>query len=175
VRGTYRVGEVVERFSCGAGPAGWRYTSTTDVGDTLDLTVDDDGRVRRLVAVLDGWEVRAGSVGDQVLWVRGDQEHRARADGLTGSSPAYEVALARGLRLEVGAARDLVLVEITEPVGAARTVRQRWARERGPEPDVDRWVVSDLDTGQRWVLHVSGEVLVSREGRAAAWLSELLP
>lgn len=173
MRGSYRVGEVAERFSCGAGPAGWRYTSTTELGDSLDLTVDDDGRVRRLVAVLDGWEVRGGAVGEELLWVRGETEHRAAAAGFTGSSPAYEVAVARWLGLDVGASSRVALVELTEPVGAARTVQQSWTRTAGPEPDVDRYEVADLATGERWVLHLAGEVLVSREGRSPAVLVEL--
>lgn len=185
MRGSYRVGDVTERFSCGAGPLGWRYTATTDLGDTLDLTVDTDGRVRRMLAVLDGWQVRGGAVGDEVVWTRGGaegenehvegagEEHVASAAGFTGASPAFDLATARLLHLEVGQSARVTLVELTEPVGAARTVHHGWARTAGPEPDVDRYEVADLDTGERWVLHLSGEVLVSREGARPAHLLEL--
>ncbi|MGB8651269.1 MAG: hypothetical protein WCD35_11470 [Mycobacteriales bacterium] len=176
MRGRYRVGTVRERFSCGAGPEGWRYTCTNDLRDTLDLTVDDDGRVRRLVAVFDGWTVRGGAVGGEVLWTRGDDgvEHRADAVGFTGTSPAFDVATARLLGLEVGQSRRLALVELTEPVGAARTVQRSWTRVPGPAPDVDRYDVADLATGEGWVVHLSGEVLVSREGARPAVLEELV-
>jgi hypothetical protein len=173
VRGSYRIGEVVERFSCGAGPAGWRYVSSRDDGDTLDLTVDDDGRVRRLLADLDGWPVKGGSAGDELLWVRGEQEHAATAAGFTGGSPAFDLAVARLLHLEVGETVKVTLVELTEPVGAARTVVHGWARTEGPEPGVDRYEVADLSTGERWVLHLAPEVLVSREGARTAVLTEL--
>jgi hypothetical protein len=173
VKGTYRVGDGTERFACGAGPAGWRYTATTDLGDTLDLTVDDDGRVRRMLAVLDGWEVRGGTVGGEVLWVRGEQEHASVGAGFTGRSPGFALATARLLGLAVGESRRVQLVELTEPVGAARTVTHAWARTQGPEPDVDRYEVADLDSGERWVLHLSSELLVSREGRDPAHLVEV--
>lgn len=173
MRGSYRVGEVIEDFSCGAGPLGWRYTSRTDLGDSLDLTVDDDGRVRRIVAVLDGWEIRGGAVGEEVLWVRGEDEHVAAAAGFTGLSPALDLAVARLLALEVGQTAQVTLVELTEPVGAARTVTHGWARTAGPEPGVDRYEVADLATAERWVLHLAAEVLVSREGVRPAVLVDL--
>ena len=173
MRGSYRVGTGVEHFSCGAGPEGWRYTSHTDLGDSLDLTLDTDGRVRRLLTVFDGWEIRGGSVGDQVLWVRGEEEHSAVAAGFTGTSPAFDLAVARALRLEVGQTAQVALVELTEPVGAARTVAHGWARTQGPEEGVDRYEVADLATAQRWVLHLAPDVLVSREGDRPAVLAEL--
>ena len=173
LRGSYRVGDLTERFSCGAGPLGWRYTSTTDLGDTLDLTVDEDGRVRRVQAQFDGWDVRGGTTGPEVLWVRGEDEHRAIAAGFTGVSPAFDLATARLLNLGVGESAKVTLVALTDPVGAARTVHHGWARTAGPEPEVDRYEVADLDTGSRWVLHVSAQVLVSREGERPAHLVAL--
>ncbi len=171
MRGRYQVGERVERFSCGGG----RYTSTDEFGDTLDLTVDDQGRVRRLLAAFDGWEVRGGSVGEELYWVRGEDEHTAKAAGFTGSSPGFDLAMVRMLGLAVGESKRVTLVELAQPIGAARTVTHGWARTEGPEPGVDRYEVADLDTAERWVLHVAGEVLVSREGRFPAHLRELAP
>ena len=173
MKGSYRIGSVAERFSCGAGPAGWRYVGTRAGGDTVDLTVDMAGRTVRLLAQHDGWELRGGSVGEEVLWVRGEDEHRAAAAGFTGSSPAYDLATARMLGLQVGQTRRVTLVEVSEPVAAARTVEHGWARTEGPEPDVDRYEVADLQTGERWVLHLSGEILVSREGARTAALADL--
>jgi hypothetical protein len=173
VKGSYQVGDRVERFSCGAGPAGWRYAAVRDDGDTVELVLDEAGRLVRLTAEHDGWLVRGGVLGEEVLWVRGADEHRARAVGFTGTSPSYDVAVARALGLGVGDSRRVTLVELTEPVGAARTVEHGWARTAGPEDGVDRYEVADLQTGERWVLHLAGEVLVSREGRHPAHLLTL--
>jgi hypothetical protein len=172
VRGRYRVGDAVEEFSCGAGPQGWRYVGSRD-GDSLDLTLDEVGRCVRLLASFDGWDVRGGSVGEEVLWTRGEDEHIAVAAGFTSSSPAFDLATARLLGLEVGESRQLALVELTDPVGAALTVTHAWLRTESLEPDVSRFEVADLATGDRWVLHLSGGVLVSREGSRSAHLVSL--
>ena len=164
MKGTYRVGNVEEAFTT---DGGWYLGQRAD-GDRVELF--DDGR---LVALHDGWEVRGGRVGPDLVWVRGDDEHQATASGFTGTSPAYDVATARLLSLAVGERRQLKLVEIAEPVAAARTVTHAWARTEGPEPDVARYEVADLDTGERWVLHLSDGVLVSREGARPAHLVSL--
>jgi hypothetical protein len=164
VKGRYRVGDVVEAFTVDEE----RYLGLREDGDTVELTAD------RLVALHDGWEVRGGRVGDELLWVRGETEHRATALAFTGSSPAYDVQVARLLGLEVGASSRVRLVELTEPVGAARTVEQSWTRGSDPEPEVQRYDVADLATGERWAVHLSGLVLVSREGARTAWLDTLL-
>lgn len=163
MKGTYRIGDLVERFTVDEG----NYTGVRDDGDRIEMGHD------RVVAWHDGWEVRGGRVGPELVWVRGSQEHRAVAVGFTGSSPSYDVALARVLRLEVGQEKRVRLVEISEPVGAARTVEQQWTRTAAPEPEVDRYDVADLHTGERWVVHLSGEVLVSRDGARTAWLESL--
>lgn len=173
MKGRYRVGEAVEEFSCGAGPAGWRYVGKRD-GDSFDLTLDGSGRCVRLLASFDGWDVRGGSVGPELLWTRGAEEHVAVAAGFTGTSPAFDLATARLLGLEVGESRQLVLVELTDPVGAALTVTHGWMRTASPEPDVTRYEVADLATGDRWVLHLTTEALVSREGARPAHLRELV-
>ena len=164
MKGRYRVGDVVETFSCDDE----RYVGLREDGDSVELTGD------RVVALHDGWEVRGGRVGEELLWVRGSEEHRATALAFTGTSPAYDVQVAWLLAMEVGAARRVRLVELTEPVGAARTVEQSWTRGPGPEPEVERYDVADLATGERWVVHLSGLVLVSREGARTAWLDTLL-
>ena len=174
MKGSYAVGGDVERFSCGSGPAGWRYLGTRSAGDNVDLTVDTSGRVLRLLVEQDGWALRGGSAGQELLWVRGDDEHRAVAAGFAGTSPAFDLAVARMLALSVGSSRRVTLVEVCEPVAATRTVLHAWARTPCEEPGVDRYEVADLDTADRWVLHLSGEVLVSREGGADLAAAHLL-
>lgn len=173
MRGRYQVDGLVEDFSCGSGPAGWRCTATRDDGDRLDLTVDRSGRTVRILADFDGWTIRGGSAGEQVFWTRDETEQVATAAGFTGSSPVYDVAVARLLGLAVGESTRVTLVELTEPVGAARTVEHAWARTASPESEVDRYEVADLATAERWVVHLAGEVLVAREGSRPAHLTQL--
>lgn len=160
MRGSYQLADRVEVFTLVEG----RYVTQ---GLLLDLTSG------RFEAEYDGWVLRGGVVGGEALWVRGEEQHRAQAAGFTAVSPAYDVALATMLRLSVGESRRLALVELAEPVGAARTVRRTWTRTVSPEPDVARYDVDDVDTGERSVLHLAGDVLVSREGPHPAHLLNL--
>ena len=64
-------------------------------------------------------------------------------------------------------------MELTAPVGAARTVTHGWARTADPEDGVMRFEVADLQTAERWVLHVADQVVVSREGARPAVLTSL--
>ena len=172
MRGCHRLPDgALERFSCGAGPLGWRWTSRRDDGNTLELVVEPDGAVRTLLAVHDGWQV-AGSCADGFAsWTRDGRRHTAVADGFTGSSPAYAVAVGRLAVALPG--RDLVLVEVTEPVGAARTVRQRWTPCPGGEPDLLAWQVDDLERGTRRVVHLHAELLVATTGPEPVVLVQL--
>ena len=120
--------------------AGW----TSDQPGRLHLQVDASGVTTRLHAEGGGWVLRGGCVGGAVLWRRGDQEGEAAALGFTGPDPAYDVAVALRLRLAVGERRRVRLVEVTEPVLATRLVDREWSR-----PTADRWVVTDLATGER--------------------------
>jgi hypothetical protein len=120
--------------------AGWRW----DEPGRLHLQVDADGVTSRLHAEGGGWVLRGGCVGGSVLWRRGDVEHEAQALGFTGDAPAYDVAVALRLRLDVGERRRVRLVEVTEPVLATRLVDLEWSR-----PAPGRWVVVDLATGER--------------------------
>lgn len=164
MKGSYRVGDFVESFSSDDE----RYLGLRMDGDRIELFADG-----RLVALHDGWEVRGGVAGAETIWVRGAEEHQATAEGFTGASPGYDLATARVLGLQVGQARQLKLIEIAEPVAAARTVTHAWARTEAAEPDLERYEVADLDTGERWVVHLSGRVLVSREGTRPAQLLSL--
>lgn len=163
----------VERFTCAPGPAGWRYVGERTDPSTgaplgrLDLTLDASGRTVRLLVTAGGWELRGGSLGVEVLWRRGDEERSAPAAGFTGSSPAYAVATARLLRLEVGEQRRVALVAVTDPVLATRAVDEAWALtgvERRGEVDVARYEVADLATGDRRVVHLAGEVVLDADG-----------
>ncbi|WP_431678877.1 hypothetical protein [Kitasatospora sp. KL5] len=180
--GPVLVGE--ERFSCAPGPAGWRYVSKTYAPDgsvlgTTDLTLDSRSRPLRLEVRAGGWQVRGGAV-DGVAWVRADAadpagEHAVeghdRAHGFTGTSPAFLVATARMLRLEVGASVRVRLVALTEPVLAPRTVDQGWQLAGVDTHDTDsgpllveRYVVADLATGEQHTVHLAGDVVLSAPG-----------
>ena len=163
----------VERFSCAPGPAGWRYVGERADPATgaplgrLDLTVDGSGRTVRLHVEAGGWELRGGSLGSEVLWRRGEQEHCAPAAGFTGTSPAYAVATARLLALEVGERRRVGLVAVTEPALATRAVDEGWALtgvEQREGLEVARYEVADLTTGERRVVHRAGDVVVAADG-----------
>lgn len=163
MKGRYRIGALAEAFTCDDE----RYVGRRPDGDQVELAGD------RVVALHDGWEVRGGAAGGELLWVRGGTEHRARAVAFTGTSPAYDVQLARRLALQPGDATRVRLVELTEPVGAARTVEQSWARGPDTAEGAARYDVVDLATGEAWVVHLAGGVLVSREGARTAWLEAL--
>lgn len=120
--------------------AGW----TSSEPGRLHLQVDAAGVTTRLQAEGGGWVLRGGCVGGSVLWRRGELEGEAVALGFTGARAAYDVAVALRLRLAVGERRRVRLVEVTEPVLATRLVDREWAR-----PAADRWVVTDLATGER--------------------------
>lgn len=169
------VPEVVERFRCAPGPAGWRYVGDRTDPATgaplgrIDLTLDAAGRTVRLLVSAGGWELRGGVSGPDVLWRRGADERTERAAGFTGTSPAYAVATARLLALAVGDRRRVRLVAVHEPVLATSTVEQGWTLtgvERHGDLDVARYEVADLSTGERRVVHVTGDVVVAADGCA---------
>ncbi len=130
--------------------AGWTYDGIRTDPATgvplgrLHLQVDASGVTTRLHVEGGGWVLRGGCVGGSALWRRGDAEGEAVAVGFTGTSPAYDVAVALRLRLDVGQRRRVRLVEVTDPVLATRLVDREWSR-----PVSDRWVVHDLSTGER--------------------------
>jgi len=145
--GSYRLADTTEHFSCAPGPAGWRYTS-----DQLDLTVDGAWSVLRLVATSGPWQLRGGD------------EHRQRAQGFTGTSPAYDVVVARSLGLPVGGSARVRLVEVLPPVLATRTVDLQWWRVQAGDNDLplEAYDVDDLATGERRRVHLVGDVAVDR-------------
>ena len=137
----------------------WSFDGETWRSAHLEVEVGPAG-VRRFSGDLDGWAVRGGAVGDRVLWVRDGEEHEAPAAGFTGDDPVWDVAVVRRVALGVGERVQLSLVHLDD-VGAALTVRQGWSRAADPEPDVQRYEVADLDTAERWEVHVSDDVPVS--------------
>ncbi|MFC8452303.1 hypothetical protein [Kitasatospora sp. NPDC057223] len=173
-----------ERFSCAPGPAGWRYVSKTYAPDgstigTVDLTLDSRCRPLRLELRAGGWQVRGGAV-DGVAWVRTDAadpagEHATeghdRAHGFSGRSPAFLIATARMLRLRPGAATRVRLVAFTEPVLGPRTFDQGWSLEGTETHDTDsgqllveRYEVTDLETGEQQLVHLAGDVVLAAPG-----------
>ncbi|MTE19290.1 hypothetical protein F0L17_09160 [Streptomyces sp. TRM43335] len=171
-----------ERFQCATGPTGWRYVSQlTDPSggrtDSTDLTLDDLGRPLRLELRTAQWQVRGAAL-DGVTWVRTDpagehaQEGNALAHAFTGASPAFLVAVARLLRLAPGAPATRVrLVSFTPPALAPRTLDRAWAllesethpTDSGPLV-VDHYRVDDLETGERYSVHLAGDVVLAAPG-----------
>ena len=127
---------------------GATYAATRHVGEQLigriELTV---GEGVRLHVEAGGWVLRGGTVGSDVLWRRtgaaSDEvvEQQAVADGFTGQSPAYALALLP--LLAGGEVRRLRLVAVIEPVLATRLVDEQWTRTPTGVSIVD------LSTGER--------------------------
>lgn len=148
--GTFERDGVVEAF----GWDGTTYACTRSAGGRvvarLTLVV---GEQVRLHAEAGGWVLRAGTVGPDVLWRRGDEEREAVADGLTGPSPAYDLVLAGRLGLTVGGQRRVRLLAVTEPVLATRLVDEQWSR-----PADRMYEAVDLATGERRVVDLDRPV-----------------
>jgi len=171
-----------EDFHCATGPFGWRYFSqlTGPTGEhtgSVDLTLDQLGRPLRLELHAGGWRVRGAAL-DGVTWVRTDstgteaQEGNVAAHSFTGSSPAFLIATSRLLRPGAGGpAQRVRLVALTPPVLAPRTLDQLWtltdteshATDNGPLT-VENYQVSDVDTGERRPIHISGDVVLAAPG-----------
>ena len=167
----------VERFSCAPGVAGWRYVSQTyDPNDAplgrLDLTVDADWRQVRVAVTLGGTTLRAGVVGPDVVWIRGDAgEETATAAGLTGSSPAFTIATARLLSLSLLDRCRVHLLRVTEPAALLLPVDEGWAlvdvtkhEAEDAALEVERYEVADLATAERRVVHLAGDVVLDAPG-----------
>jgi hypothetical protein len=172
-----------ERFSCARGPVGWRYAAEVLAPDgrtaagLVDITVDDAWRQIRVEVRAEAWIVRGGLVGAEVVWVRagasGEEaaESVAVAGGFIGRSPGFLVAVARMLRLALGATSRVRLVALTEPALVARIVETGWAltsveehtTDAGPLP-VERYETADLATGERAVVHLAGDVILAASG-----------
>ena len=155
------------------------------------------GRIWRLlrVEVRDGgWIVRGGVAAGEVMWIRTGQgvqqgpaergqerqgpvrersvrERSVRASSFAGRSPVFSIVTARVLALPEGGTARVRLVELTEPVLAARTIDEAWAfsgteEHRTPTGAliVERYEVADLATGTPRVLHLAGDVLLAAPG-----------
>lgn len=159
-----------ERFASAPGPLGWRYAATREhpvsgapLGG-LDLVLDARGRVLRLQMTAAGWELRGGAVGDaQVLWLRGDVEQAAVAEGFTGTSPAFALAAVRRLRPGSAGVRGR-FAHVGDDALAVVLVDRIW-RSAGPAFEVD-----DLATGERGTVLIEGDVVRSAPGAVLAAL-----
>ncbi|WP_406139425.1 hypothetical protein [Streptomyces sp. NBC_01089] len=171
-----------EHFHCAPGPSGWRYVSQTtapsgDHAGSVDMAIDELGRPIRLELHAASWQIRGAAI-EGVTWVRTDPcgehatEGNAPAHAFTGTSPAFLVATARLLGLTPGSpATRIRLVAFTDPVLAPRTVDQSWAllkseahtTDNGPLM-VDEYQVSALDTGERYAVHIAGDVVLAAPG-----------
>lgn len=175
----------VEVFSCAPGPSGWRYVSQTyDAANVplgrVDVTVDGSWRQVRVQVTAGGWTLRGGLAGPEAVWVRlpadappseGGDEQTAPAVGFTGRSPAFAVASARMLRLDLLDRRRVRLVGVNEPACVALPVDEGWALVDVEEHDTDtgplrveRYEVADLATAERRVVHLAGDVVLEAPG-----------
>jgi hypothetical protein len=171
-RGTYvHDSEVEERFSCAPEGGGWRYTARRSDGGTIELTADGRWRPARLQLTAGEHVLRGGTAGAELLWVTAGREHSARAAGFLGDSPGLLVAVARSLDLTEGESADVRLLLVTEPALAVRTVPQRWTftettwheADEGRLP-VERYEITDLETGEVSECHFAGDVVVAASG-----------
>lgn len=154
----------MERFTCGAGPAGWRYVATREQPGTgaplgrLDVVLSPGGAALRVQVATGGWLLRGGAVGPDLLWRRGDDERSERADGFTGSSPVWLLAAA----LRGGGHADPVrlrLVRLGDEALATSVVEQTWTRLAA-----ERWQVDDLGTGERGTVELAGDRVLRAPG-----------
>ncbi|MFF0724580.1 hypothetical protein [Streptomyces sp. NPDC004134] len=171
-----------EHFHCAPGASGWRYTARTTAPDgtatgSVDLTIDHLGRPVRLELHAAGWQVRGAAL-DGITWVRSDptgeqaREGNARAQGFTGTSPAFLIATTRLLGPPpTQAPQRLRLVALTRPVLAPRTLDQAWRRTGEDTHEADtgplrvvNYQVSDLETGDRGEVHLAGDVVLAAPG-----------
>ena len=170
---------LLERFRCAAGGAGWRYTSQLSTGDgrdagSVDVTLDVHGRQLRVAIVCGGWTVRGGVSGAELRWVRDPaehggaetQEHRERAAGFTGISPALLIATA-ALVPRTGEPFRVRLVALSDVLGARR-LDQQWRltgieshRVDGAALHVSAYERTDLDTAESQPVHIAGDVLIA--------------
>lgn len=178
-RGTYLHldGGRRERFQCAPGPGGWRYVSTAP-GRRVDIAVDSRWRQVRVQITAGDWRLRGGLAGRELLWVRSAPsdpsaavEQSAQAAGFLGESPGFLVAVARSLRLTEGHGVDVPLVRVSTPALAAITVRYRWAladvsvhTDGDASLPVERYDVTDVDTGERHSVHLAGDVVLDAPG-----------
>jgi hypothetical protein len=171
-RGTYvHDSEVEERFSCAPDGGGWRYTAERSDGGTIELVADGRWRPARLQVTAGEAVLRGGTVGAELLWVTAGRERSARAAGFVGDSPGLLVAVARSLGLADKESADVRLLVLTEPALSVRTVPQRWTHtetvwhdaDEGRLP-VERYEITDLETGEISELHLAGDVVVAAPG-----------
>ena len=171
-RGTYvHDSEVEERFSCAPDGGGWRYTAERSDGGTIELFTDGRWRPARLQVTAGEHVLRGGAAGAELLWVTAGREHSARASGFTGASPGLLVAVARSLCLAERESADVRLLTVTAPALAVRTVPQRWTLTGTTwhEADdarlpVERYEITDLETGEIAECHLAGDVVVAASG-----------
>jgi hypothetical protein len=171
-RGTYvHDSEVEERFSCAPDGGGWRYTAERSDGGTIELVADGRWRPARLQVTAGEHVLRGGASGAELLWVTAGRECSARATGFLGDSPGLLVAVARSLGLAEHETVDVRLLLVTEPSLAVRTVPQRWTLTEIAWHDagdgrlpVERYEITDLETGEISEFYLAGDVVVAAPG-----------
>jgi hypothetical protein len=171
-RGTYvHESEVEERFSCAPDGGGWRYSARRSDGGSIELVADGRWRPARLQLSAGEHMLRGGAAGAELLWVTAGRERSARAAGFLGDSPGLLVAVARSLGLAEHESADVRLLVVTEPALAVRTVPQRWRLTEiawhgvsDARLPVERYEITDLETGEISECYVAGDVVVAAPG-----------
>lgn len=138
----------------------------------MDLTLDLRGPQLRVAVDLGGWSVRGGVTGPEVVWVRRAatgseaEEHRDRALGFIGVSPAFLVATAATVPRNGDAVRFRLLA-LSDVLGVRRQ-EERWRLigtdshyGEGGTVDVSVYERIDADTAERTTIHVAGDVVLA--------------
>ena len=170
---------LLERFRCAAGGSGWRYVSQLSTSDghdagSVDVTLDLRGRQLRVTVALAGWSLRGGHSGGELLWVRRSaeggpaesREERDQAQGFTGVSPSFLVAIAAAAP-RTGDPVRIRLVALSDVLGTVR-MDQQWRLTGIDTHSADPGTVTasayeriDLDTGERDTVHIAGDVVLA--------------
>jgi hypothetical protein len=178
----------LERFASATSPGGWSYTSevfdptgSVPLG-SVDLTCDPAWRQIRVELVSVSWRLRGGVSGRDVVWARlpagadpgprdPEVEQARRAVAFDGRSPAFALSIARLLALEAGGRARVATVAVTGPALGTRPVTVGWTlldvtehATDGEPLRVERYEVTDLETGGRSAVHVAGDVLLEAPG-----------
>lgn len=145
------------------------------------MTLDLRGRPLRVALEIGGWAMRGGLSGAELLWVRGPAadgpaeavEHRERASGFTGVSPAFLVATAAAVPRNGDPVRIRV-VTLSDVLGA-RSQDQRWRlagieshRADDAAVDVAAYEIIDIDTAVPETVHIAGDVVLAAASFALA-------
>ncbi|MGH8867547.1 MAG: hypothetical protein ACRDYU_06070 [Actinomycetes bacterium] len=168
---------LVERFSCAAGPSGWRYNAELrDPEDAhavgaVDVVVDASWLQVAVSLRSGGVSVQGGLSGAELVWARTDgtstTEGQEPAAAFAGTTPGLLVAVARLLGLSRGHAARARVVRVTPPTLQPEPIDETWALtdvttyETDVRPlRVERYEVTGPGDVDPRVLHLAGDVVL---------------